>query len=1090
MAGYAHRTRRKGRSAPPVPTLRTLTISADEFEYEAELGSTLAMISSYTPGSTITVDNTAFAISGYTLTRGATAWGAETTFNIVLTETLTGANGSPKNTTIEVTIGVDPTVVTLAALALDDVSYAHAFEQGGVLANISGRTANSTLSVADTRFGIDSADAELLRGAASWTASSTFDVDIVETLIGAVGSPRTSTISVSVEAAAPVGDVNLTIRATDDQFAQDDIAAYLAQIADGNYVSVTVSGPVAMQIRGFYDLHSTGTKSRPKARLKRFLRAITTGATVGDTCTWSFSGKDGAGETGNTVTMDVVWTIATLPRMTITMGTRNRVGQGGFPLSRLPGTASHWALTDQSTSGRYQIWDNEAVSYAGATYMGTRTPLAESSDWVDLTNATLGRTDRLTINTSDDLIDIRPSPTKDNMSVAPRHQLGYILTSGDCTGHLYYGETIVSREGTYNPASVDLNIFMRLPEVGSTAMPLCPFGTNADVNNVDVGWNYETGWNPGWITIAGDTPRGTEIGLIPVKMSGILPQSDLQADLWIRNYNLRGAVIRPFADYVGYDIPDKPQYTAKDFRGWAADHCENFIVVGCNDYGTQHFATYNFFDQSVKSTSGFGGIRSRDSQCIGNLLINGLADFFNGIVYNTTLGSGRSKFNWNISTHKQLNMTVHSDFVQPNGLTLKATPLYYAITAGQPIDLGEHIGNMCLKGRGYRMQTDDIYGHQFYMHDKKGTGFPAAPMEVGEEVWGATSGSKVVITRRVDNRQYFAYAISPFTLFQVGEVVTGQTSGVSGVINYDIRHGAVTGGPFQVGETVRNAGNTKTAEITYVATTAPLLIYGKALTGGKLNAGEVLTQTTGTNAGATATITSSSSVATTSWNNGMPVAGDEGKTPGDSQGWFSNDSGTTNQWRRDIHHWCKYAGNVMEGLSGFGFQGLAPGTPAVAPNQKSWFVHNFSTFPFATVSEVGTPGAYYEKGIWSTWEGPSQANYIGTKYAGMMFVKNVFTVCPGTENAVVTVDNLGEAFFGFPSRSGAAPAPAQIAASFEDPFCTATVNGVDELMVAWSPKAGAIQTTHNSQVFGAFGTGIIDHDAQTFDDAAVFSYTP
>lgn len=176
------------------PVLNALTISPST----ATVGtSTTITISGATAGSVIT----GTVPAGMTLNSAArTITGTPTTAgspSIVLTETLAGATGSPRQSTIGVTIAAAPVTPSLNALTVSPSSATVGTAYSGT---INGLTSGSSIALS----GAGAAGLSIAGAVITGTPTTVGAVNIIETLAGATGSPRTSSGVITVAAAAVV----------------------------------------------------------------------------------------------------------------------------------------------------------------------------------------------------------------------------------------------------------------------------------------------------------------------------------------------------------------------------------------------------------------------------------------------------------------------------------------------------------------------------------------------------------------------------------------------------------------------------------------------------------------------------------------------------------------------------------------------------------------------------------------------------------------------------------------------------------------------------------------------------------------------
>jgi lysophospholipase L1-like esterase/sarcosine oxidase gamma subunit len=192
-----------GATARPAlnPTLAALSLSSSGFSAGAAAGTVIGAIQGATSGSTIDVfpADGRVAISGGNLVVGSSAASAGT-FSITLRETLAGATNTPRTTTINVTVAA--AAPTLSALTLSASQFTAGAAAGTVIGAIQGATSGSAIDVFPTDARVAISGGNLVVGS---TAASvgTINVTLRETLAGATNSPRTTTFSVTVAAAAP-----------------------------------------------------------------------------------------------------------------------------------------------------------------------------------------------------------------------------------------------------------------------------------------------------------------------------------------------------------------------------------------------------------------------------------------------------------------------------------------------------------------------------------------------------------------------------------------------------------------------------------------------------------------------------------------------------------------------------------------------------------------------------------------------------------------------------------------------------------------------------------------------------------------------
>lgn len=176
------------------PILNALTISPST----ATVGTSATItISGATAGSVIT----GTVPAGMTLNSAArTITGTPTTAgspSIVLTETLAGATGSPRQSTVGVTIAAAPVTPVLGALTVSPSAATVGTAYSGT---INGLTSGSSIALS----GVGAAGLSIAGAVITGTPTTAGAVNIIETLAGATGSPRTSSGVITVAAAAVV----------------------------------------------------------------------------------------------------------------------------------------------------------------------------------------------------------------------------------------------------------------------------------------------------------------------------------------------------------------------------------------------------------------------------------------------------------------------------------------------------------------------------------------------------------------------------------------------------------------------------------------------------------------------------------------------------------------------------------------------------------------------------------------------------------------------------------------------------------------------------------------------------------------------
>lgn len=103
---------------------------------------------------------------------------------------------------------VPPPAPTLADLQLDNLTFPEDISAGAVIANITGKTAGSTLALtpADGRFALNAQQTQILRGLTAITDGD-YPIVLTETLAGATNTPKANNFTLEATPATPIADV-------------------------------------------------------------------------------------------------------------------------------------------------------------------------------------------------------------------------------------------------------------------------------------------------------------------------------------------------------------------------------------------------------------------------------------------------------------------------------------------------------------------------------------------------------------------------------------------------------------------------------------------------------------------------------------------------------------------------------------------------------------------------------------------------------------------------------------------------------------------------------------------------------------------
>ena len=181
----------------PLPSLNALYLSSTAFTAGTMFNATIA---GATPGSTITAtadDGTTLNVTGELLSGTFTTAGSKT---ITLTEALAGYFNSPNQNQIVVAVADAGTVTPTPTPSLNALTVSPSSATVGTAysGTITGLTSGSSIALS----GAGSAGLSIAGGVITGTPTTAGAVDIIETLAGATGSPRTSSAVVTVAASS------------------------------------------------------------------------------------------------------------------------------------------------------------------------------------------------------------------------------------------------------------------------------------------------------------------------------------------------------------------------------------------------------------------------------------------------------------------------------------------------------------------------------------------------------------------------------------------------------------------------------------------------------------------------------------------------------------------------------------------------------------------------------------------------------------------------------------------------------------------------------------------------------------------------
>jgi hypothetical protein len=195
--------------------LNALTLSANSITENSAAGTVVGAIQNRTAGSTLSLSDDAggrFAISGSNIVAGATATNYETatSHNITIVETLAGAIGTPRSTTLTINVNNVFEAANLSALT-GSLSVPENSANGTVVGTPTGYTSGSTKTLSNDaggRFAINPSTGQIIVANGSlldFETNTSHNITIVETLADSANSPRSTTLTIAVADVAEGG---------------------------------------------------------------------------------------------------------------------------------------------------------------------------------------------------------------------------------------------------------------------------------------------------------------------------------------------------------------------------------------------------------------------------------------------------------------------------------------------------------------------------------------------------------------------------------------------------------------------------------------------------------------------------------------------------------------------------------------------------------------------------------------------------------------------------------------------------------------------------------------------------------------------
>jgi hypothetical protein len=238
-------------SAASAVVLQPLTLATNTFVSGTPTGTVITNIQGTTTGSTLTISGlstanavqVAFVGGIWQLQVGAGAIAGAQTYTFNLVETLNGATGSPKVTALS----VSQTLPALQPLTLSANTFASGMPQGTIIGTIQGTSSGSTVAIntQSTANAIQVVQVgtsnvwQLQVGSGATLGAQVYTFNLVETLAGAGGSPRTTNGLSVTETAQTLQTLTLTGNSFNSGAAQGTVIGTIGGTTSGSSVQAT-----------------------------------------------------------------------------------------------------------------------------------------------------------------------------------------------------------------------------------------------------------------------------------------------------------------------------------------------------------------------------------------------------------------------------------------------------------------------------------------------------------------------------------------------------------------------------------------------------------------------------------------------------------------------------------------------------------------------------------------------------------------------------------------------------------------------------------------------------------------------------------
>lgn len=484
---------------------------------------------------------------------------------------------------------------------------------------------------------------------------------------------------------------NFTLRSTQTMFT--DLTSQIGAAPD-NAFTVTVAGPVSMQVWPAQQQTNGETRVWYKRELMNFLTAVTSGASDSSNAgTWTLNYNSGPNESGVPVTKIVRFAVDNDPDVIrYSIGSRTRAQNGGFPLANLPGLAANKSITS-NPGGCFAITNNGLyVAWGGTQNSLTRTC---NTPTVGLEAYTITISDSVLGQTWTVIWDVNAN----ELNVAPDGAAaGFDQVANMFAQTRYCGDYVLFESGTYVGFPTDgTGLQIAAPSVNpltSQPCPTQPYGVGVDPGGLMLdGWYPDDTAHAGWMTLRSREYLGATItaGRLSTTATA-LPNGNKPFYLRFSNFNFpsSGFLGNPSVQGIGVVTGTAPSWFMADHNSAAS-----FAITPNRNYATEFFVNDNFVVGNIS-------VLGQDSQMVGNWGRNQVDDFLNPGFFNSTVGVEKSLVAWNFAYDKKGSANAHPDYVQFS-LTNNGTGAYDVIPAGTTVEIAPVIGNIFTRANGYQL---------------------------------------------------------------------------------------------------------------------------------------------------------------------------------------------------------------------------------------------------------------------------------------------------------------------------------------------------------------------------------------------------